>query len=126
MNTRIPDGEHRRFSRIPFDAQAELFCAGNHWHSHLIDLSLHGALIARPAGWQGKSDDRCALKIHLGGNETVINMDTSVAHMEEGRIGLHCLHIDLDSITHLRRFVELNLGDADLLNRELSALGKHT
>ena len=30
--------------------------------------------------------------------------------------------IDLDSITHLRRLVELNLGDEKLLERELSHL----
>ena len=31
-------------------------------------------------------------------------------------------HIDLDSISHLRRFVELNLGDEQELERELGAL----
>ena len=36
--------------------------------------------------------------------------------------GLHCLAIDIDSVTHLRRLVELNLGDPALLEREVSAL----
>ena len=31
-------------------------------------------------------------------------------------------HIDLESISHLRRLVELNLGDSSLLERELAAL----
>lgn len=43
-----PDTEQRRFKRIPFDAKAEMLCAGDHWHSKLIDLSLHGALMERP------------------------------------------------------------------------------
>jgi hypothetical protein len=50
-------------------------------------------------------------------------MDTAVAHIEGTRVGLRCLHIDLDSITELRRLVELNLGDAAQLDRELHALG---
>jgi hypothetical protein len=32
---------------------------------------------------------------------------------------LKCNFIDVDSISHLKRMVELNLGDASLLNREL-------
>jgi hypothetical protein len=51
-------------------------------------------------------------------------MDVSVAHVEDQHIGFRCEHIDLDSITHLRRLVELNVGDTDILYRELSALGR--
>jgi len=32
------------------------------------------------------------------------------------------LTIDVDSMTHLRRLIELNLGDPTLLERELKAL----
>ena len=53
-----------------------------------------------------------------------IRMDVTVAHVEDQHIGFRCEHIDLDSITHLRRLVELNVGDIDILNRELSALGQ--
>ena len=50
-------------------------------------------------------------------------MDVWVAHEENKELGLKCKDIDVDSITHLRRLIELNLGDPDLLERELSALG---
>jgi hypothetical protein len=50
-------------------------------------------------------------------------MDVEVAHQENDEMGLNCKDIDVDSITHLRRLVELNLGDPKLLERELSALG---
>jgi hypothetical protein len=39
-------------------------------------------------------------------------------------LGFVCRHIDLESISHLRRLVELNLGDESLLERELAALGE--
>ena len=117
-----PDTEQRRFKRIPFDAKAEMLCAGDHWHSKLIDLSLRGALIERPSTWEGKSGDSCLLKISLGNDEAQIKMQTSVVHIEAHRIGLICINIDIDSITYLRRFVELNLGNPELLNRELNAL----
>ena len=125
MKTTKSDTEQRRFKRIPFDAKAELSCAGSHWHSHLIDLSLHGALIERPAAWQGNSGDRCLLEIGLGNGEIHIKMQTSVAHIDTHHIGLECINIDIESVTYLRRFVELNLGDQELLDRELGALGRN-
>jgi hypothetical protein len=49
-------------------------------------------------------------------------MQTRVAHVEGPQAGLLCISIDIDSVTHLRRLLELNLGDPALLERELSAL----
>lgn len=126
MNITKPDTEQRRFKRIPFDAKAEMLCAGHHWHSNLIDLSLRGALIERPPTWDGKHGDSCLLKISLGDDEAQIKMQTSVVHIKAHCIGLKCIDIDINSITYLRRFVELNLGNPELLNRELRALGKNT
>jgi len=50
-------------------------------------------------------------------------MLTRLAHIRNNNVGLRCEYIDIDSITYLRRLVELNLGDAELLERELVALG---
>jgi len=125
--TAVPDGDaaaegQRRFTRIPFDADAVLERDGQEWPCTVIDLSLKGALIERPAAWDGAQGEDCTLRLALG-EEVQIGMAVTVAHIEEGQIGLSCHDIDLDSITHLRRLVELNLGDAALLERELLALG---
>jgi hypothetical protein len=37
---------------------------------------------------------------------------------------LQCNAIDIDSVTHLRRLVELNLGNSEQLNKELSQLSR--
>jgi hypothetical protein len=50
-------------------------------------------------------------------------MKVRCRHAERGQIGFECEHIDIDSISNLRRLVELNLGDAELLERQLGALG---
>ncbi len=114
--------ERRHFKRIPFDAEAELSSSSGRWRSRLIDLSLHGALMQRPADWADTTGEPCLLHIHLAGNDIAIHMEVVAVHVATGQIGLRCTHIDIDSIAHLRRFVELNLGDTALLNRELSAL----
>lgn len=51
-------------------------------------------------------------------------MDGTVVHCEDGHLGFRCDHIDLDSISHLKRLVELNLSDEALLERELSELSQ--
>jgi hypothetical protein len=118
----MPD-EKRRFARIPFDARARLAGSAGEWDVQLVDVCLKGALVAVPEDWPGRVGDSLRLEVHLGGDAGTIQMEATVAHAEDQRAGLHARHMDLDSLTHLRRLVELNLGDPERLSRELSALG---
>ncbi len=74
-----------------------------------------------PAEWRGACGDQCRLKLALA-DDAAILMQGTVAHVDGRKMGLRCDSIDIDSITHLRRLVELNAGDPDLLERELAAL----
>ncbi|VAW75841.1 FIG01056990: hypothetical protein [hydrothermal vent metagenome] len=121
MNKTSDQPEQRKFSRIPFDVSVTLRLGDAQWESTLADISLHGALIHTPDGFEPAVDAQYKLGVHLEGGPD-IEMDVHVAHQEEGTTGLRCDDIDVDSITHLRRLVELNLGDPELLERELSAL----
>lgn len=112
----------RQFSRIPFDVAATLRGSQQQWDTCLIDISLHGALIKVPADFQCTTDEAFQLSVHLEGGPD-ITMEVSAAHHEHEQLGLRCRDIDVDSITCLRRLVEMNLGDPQLLERELSALG---
>ena len=116
--------EFRRFSRIPFETQAHINTANGEQHLNcdVIDISLNGILIAKPEGWCGQLNDNYHIDLLLGDAQLVIKMDATTAHIDEKTVGFTCQSIDLDSITHLRRLIELNLGDSDLLHRELSAL----
>ncbi|MCZ4337517.1 PilZ domain-containing protein [Shewanella colwelliana] len=110
--------ERRQFSRILFDANATLTQQGNVWPTIIHDLSLNGVLLEQPQGFS-VTDDPIALSFTLGDSEIVVSMETKLVYQKEGQLGLECLHIDVDSISHLRRMLELNLGDASLLDREL-------
>lgn len=120
--TAEPAQQRRRFTRIAFDAEACLSAGEQQWAVELLDLSLKGALVTRPDGWEAQAGGPFRLELQLG-EDAAIAMDVSIAHQEDDRLGLHCEDIDLDSITHLRRLVELNLGNPDLLERELASLG---
>lgn len=114
--------EQRNFRRIPFDARVEVESAGKRYPAELLDISLKGALVRLPAEHGAAPGQTGAVYIHLSDDQH-IHMQATVAHVEERRAGFRCDHIDVDSITHLARIVELNTGDPELLHRELSALG---
>lgn len=114
--------ERRKHSRIAFHAPATLVFPDRTLETVVLDLSLKGALVRLPAGTSATDDALCKLHVRLSETHAEITMEARVTHVEGRYAGLLCLAIDLDSITHLRRLVELNLGDPALLERELSAL----
>ncbi len=114
--------EHRRFSRIMFSSDAKLLCNEQIFSTEVLDLSLKGALVKRPDGWNVTSGTSVQLQFQLNDSELVLQMETIVAHSHQDTLGLRCEKIDIESASHLRRLLELNIGDADLLSRELSEL----
>lgn len=113
--------DRRRFKRIAFDARTELSQGTHRWPVRLLDLSLKGLLIERPDPWLGDPARPFEADIHLG-IDADVRMDVQLAHDNRGQLGFVCLHIGLDSIEHLRRLIEFNLGDPEELERELGAL----
>jgi hypothetical protein len=116
--------ERRRFSRIPFDAIAHINTddGDEFLNCTVLDVSLKGLLIVKPGQWQARLGQACVVDLLLEQGQVVIEMHATVAHIDDDTIGFESREIDLDSITHLKRLMELNLGDEGLLHRELSAL----
>lgn len=113
--------ERRRFSRIDFDARVELAQGDKNWQAQLLDISLKGLLLAKMGPYQLQPTTPILVKIILS-DQTSIAMSTRVVHQTLEQLHLSCDTIDIDSISHLRRLIELNLGDAAAADRELSEL----
>lgn len=111
----------RAYTRIAFESPAVLSQDNLNWDTRLIDVSIKGALIEKPEDWSGRKGDRCELTAFIAA-DTTIEMQVEVAHVSDEQVGLQCVKIDVDGIAHLRRIVELNLGNIDLLDRDLAAL----
>jgi hypothetical protein len=114
--------ERRRFSRISFHRPGELDVRVDRASCEVLDVSLKGALVETPLGFRAAVGRPCSLTIRLDAGDTTIEMQGEIVHHRGLQVGVRCTEIDLDSIAHLRRIVELNLGDEELLHRELSAL----
>jgi len=87
-----------------------------------LDLSLKGALLHLPNSAELALGMPCLLKVKLADASTIIAMAGELAHVEGEHAGFLCRSIDIESITHLRRLIEMNLGDSSLVERELAAL----
>jgi hypothetical protein len=117
-------GENRRrFRRIILRRPVLLAADGRSWPGELLDISLRGALMSTgqtplPAvGTQGVAD------IALSDDpDFLIRMQVEVCRTDAQRIGLRVTGIDIEDACQLRRLVELNAGDAKLLQRELEEL----
>ncbi len=114
--------QRRLYSRIPFRTTATFSVCGMTVHCELCDLSLKGAMVKPDGVPLPAPGEPCELELRLDDGETVIRMGASVAHAEHGRVGIACREIDLDSLTHLRHLLELNLGDSEALHTELATL----
>jgi hypothetical protein len=113
--------ERRKYSRIDFQASATLIFPDQRFDVAIFDLSLKGALVRLPAGAVIAEQTTGELRVKLEMFAEII-MEAQVVHVEGRYAGLLFGAIDLDSVTHLRRLVELNLGDQALFDRELSEL----
>jgi hypothetical protein len=116
--------ERRRFQRIAFDATTELSQGEQRWPARLHDLSLKGLLLHRPDNWQLADPQQPFNACIRLADDALLEMQVDLAREQGELLGFVCRHIDIESISHLRRLVELNLGDEHLLERELAALGE--
>jgi hypothetical protein len=114
--------ERRHFTRVAFAVPAQLVTAGGQFAVKVHDLSFKGALVSLVKPVPLTMGTPCQLHVMLDQGHDRITMDATVAHLEGDSIGLLCRSIDLDSMTHLRRLIELQLADPALLDRELKAL----
>jgi len=115
--------ENRHTHRLPFDSFVEFSSTNCRHVCELVDISLQGALIAACSGATPGAETPCTLKISLDdAGKNQITMHGRVAYKIENRVGIYCDSIDLDSMAHLRKLVEYNLGDVELVKRDLAAL----
>jgi hypothetical protein len=115
------DTERRRFSRVHFDATARLLQGGLAFDTAICDVSLNGVLLKTPEHYQLRSDQPCTLEASLS-EGVVIQFQAMLIHASDRTLGLQIISIDMDSITHLRRLIEVNLGDSQAAERVLSEL----
>lgn len=112
----------RKYARIPFAAQVSLHVHGEVLSVHLLDIALRGALVQTNRLLPLQLHEKCRLELPLADDGEGVTMSGSIVHLDRQHVGIACSKIDLTSLTRLRRLIELNTGDVQLMDRELSHL----
>lgn len=115
--------KQRRFTRIPFHVPAELEIEGEKFPCSLVNVSLKGALVELTYGAAPTAGATCSVTIDLDpGSGARIRMDGDIAHQRGRQVGIRCDELDLESVQHLRRILEFNVGDESVVMKELGEL----
>ena len=116
------DQERRHYQRIPFIAEVLLTHNEEQWSCGLEDISLKGILIMAPTDVDVSNIKTCKVDLVLGEGAD-ISMTAHISHTTESHWGMEWDNIELDSLTHLRRLLELNMDDPEEMHREIAELG---
>jgi hypothetical protein len=114
--------EKRRFQRTDFETTGTLWVKGESMPFTLIDVSLKGALVNPRDPDAISIGEPAILHIQLARTSVVIKAEAQCVHREYNYLGFRFTLIDVDSMAHLRRLMEFNLGDAAEVEHELSFL----
>ena len=112
----------RQYSRIPFKADVLLHVHAETIKVHLVDIALKGALVRTDGPMALVLQEPCRLLLPLADSGEGVEMIGRIVHLEQDHVGIACENMDLTSLTRLRRLIELNTGDSELMDRELSHL----
>lgn len=121
--------ERRRFSRIVYRTQTTLTQGMNAIDASICDLSLHGLLVSSDQSATLDVSEQVNVEFSLPGSDVTIQLVGNIVGVNNNMIRLKIDHIDIESIGHLKRLIELNVGDDELLHRDiehLSDLGEYT
>ncbi|BDY03877.1 PilZ domain-containing protein [Ferrimonas sp. YFM] len=99
--------ERRHFTRVQFMGPALLWQGEHQCSTKVLDLSLHGILLARPEGLTVTPGETLTIHIPLG-EQASIEMSAEVMRVNRLSLGLVWHNIEVESLIHLRRLVELH------------------
>jgi hypothetical protein len=111
----------RRFRRIPFVAEVTLNDGQNDWSAELLEVAMKGAMIGTSAPLPLEIGSKCSLCITLPGTPISLEFQAELRHFEGCQYGFKFISENLETLTHLRKLIELNTGDAEATRSELSA-----
>lgn len=113
--------ERRQFRRISFPAPVEFGQGDFHALTEVIDISLRGILVrAEPLVFDRAMPVTITIRLS---DDIRITMTAVWAHQKSDAIAFCWIQVDIESLIHLRRLLELNAGDKLLIERELALLG---
>ena len=110
------DQEHRKRTRVPVHLGVTVTLEGERIGVTIVNISLTG--IACTASPHFRKDQACKVTIALS-DELKITIDSKILRTDSLETAIGFTSMDEESYAHLKRLVEYNRGDADVIDREI-------
>ena len=104
----------------PLQLKLKLIAIQKNITGNLLDISLQGALIHGKGTIPLEKGNICALSIRLLDSEITLQFDVNLVHLEENKFGFRFIGEDTETMIHLRRLLELNIGSSEAIDKEIS------
>lgn len=100
--------ERRRYTRIGFGEEVTLTQFNCSYETKIVDISLNGIRVETPRHYELNTTEPAEICLNLS-DDTQIYMSISLKHGGSEALGFQCKSIDVGSLAHLRRLIELNI-----------------
>lgn len=119
----MAENDRRRFERIGLDREVRVSALGQTACCRLVDISLRGLLLEGCVDWRPILGQLVDLAVVLDEqSHHCIQAKGEVRHLDGEQVGVHVIEMDLESVSLLKRLVEVNLDDDARLEMELQAM----
>lgn len=112
--------EKRNYRRINFQTEAEINIDAVSHHCELVDLALQGALFRSEQELPLSIGDKTVLTIELPSSELCLNFNGELIHQRGQFYGFLFVSENAVTMGHLRRLLELNVGNAEEVDKEFN------
>jgi c-di-GMP-binding flagellar brake protein YcgR len=110
--------DKRRFNRVTCEEKILVGFDGSIVKAQLLDISLKGALVEFENEVTFQHGDILDITLTLDNSDIVLQFDSKVMHRRNNVAGVKFIRIDLDSMIHLRSFIEARTMDPEQVVKE--------
>ena len=110
--------DKRRFNRVTCEEKVLVSFDGSIVRAQLLDISLKGALVEFENDVTFQHGDILNITLSLDNSDIVLQFESKVMHLSNNVAGVKFIRIDLDSMIHLRSFIEARTMDPEQVVKE--------
>jgi hypothetical protein len=108
--------EKRTRTRVPVHFSVDILLGETVIPTEIMNISLNGMLCTSNPLFQ--NDALCRVIVSLSDNLQIV-VDSKISRAGETECAISFISMDDESFIHLKRLVQYNAGDADLIDHEL-------
>jgi hypothetical protein len=114
--------EKRRFRRIACIEKVIFQCGEGVIEAEMLDISLKGALLELNDEAAISTGDKCRITLNLKDSDIFLQFLAELVHRRNNLVGVKFVHMDIDTLIHLRSLLEARTANPQQVMDEIAFL----